>query len=212
MRIVGFSSQLAMGKDTAADYLAMEMNRVKTTGNWERASFANAVKDTFCNAFNVDRSFIEKWKRIDTPPPGMNMNVRKSLQFIGDGFRQIVPDIWIDIALRDSSKQLVFSDCRYINEARHIRMREGINVILYRPNYINDDPNPSESQIRPIIEWCVATQRDGAINHGVGGGPPGSELYDFFLVNDKDIVDLHYKVRDLLIPYIEKSYSCSRTS
>jgi hypothetical protein len=134
------------------------------------------------------------------------------LQFIGDGFRQIVPDIWIDIALRDSSRQLVFSDCRYINEAKHIRMREGINVILYRPNYINDDPNPSESQIRPIIEWCVATQRDGAINHGVGNGPPGSELYDFFLVNDKDIVDLHYKVRDLLIPYIEKSYSCSRTS
>lgn len=30
MRIVGFASQLAMGKDTAADYLAIELNRVDT--------------------------------------------------------------------------------------------------------------------------------------------------------------------------------------
>jgi len=207
MRIIGFSSQLAMGKDTAADYLGMELNRVKTTGEWNRASFAGAVKDTFCKAFNVDTSFIEKWKRIDTPPPNMNMTVRKSLQFIGDGFRQIVPDIWIDIALRDSSKQLIFSDCRYINEARHIRSREGINVILYRPDYLNDDPNPSESQIKPIIEWCLATQKEGVINHSIEGAPEGADLYDFFLVNEKDIVDLYYKVRDILIPYIEKVYS-----
>ena len=207
MRIVGFASQLAMGKDTAADYLCEELNRVNTSGRWERDAFANAVKNTFCSSFNVDRSFVEKWKRIDEPPPNMKMNVRKALQFIGDGFRQIVPDIWIDIALRDSSRQLVLSDCRYINEARHIRQREGINVILYRPGYINDDPNPSESQIRPIIEWCAKTQRDGAISHD-SSAPDGADLYDFFLVNDGDIVDLHYKIRDLLIPYIERTYGC----
>lgn len=208
MRIVGFASQLAMGKDTAADYLCEELNRVKTSGCWERDAFAGAVKRTFCQSFNVDKDFVEKWKRIDEPPPNMKMNVRKALQFIGDGFRQIVPDIWIDIALRDSSRQLVISDCRYINEARHIRQREGINVILYRPGFLNDDPNPSESQIKPIIEWCVRTQKDGPIVHTHDKGPDGSELYDFFLVNDKDIVDLHYKIRDILVPYIERSYGC----
>lgn len=208
MRIVGFASQLAMGKDTAADYLCEELNRVRTCGTWERDAFASAVKNTFCSSFAVDRDFIEKWKRVEEPPPGMKMNVRKALQFIGDGFRQIVPDIWIDIALRDACKQLVLSDCRYINEARHIRMREGINVILYRPGFLNDDPNPSESQIRPILEWCVATQKNGPIVHGDNSAPDGSDLYDFFLVNDGDIVDLQYRIRDLLIPYVEGAYGC----
>ena len=208
MKIVGFASQLAMGKDTAADYLAEELNRVKTTGVWERGAFANAVKDTFCRAFNVDRNFLEKWKRIDDAPPNMLMNIRKALQFVGDGFRQIVPDIWIDIALRDSTKQLVISDCRYINEAKHIRQREGINVVMYRPEFFNNDTNPSEAQIRPIIEWCLKTQKEGEIIHNVPNAPEGSQYYDFFLINDKDIVDLHYKIRERLIPYIERSYKC----
>lgn len=209
MKIVGFASQLAMGKDTAADYLAQELNRVKTVGDWERGAFANAVKDTFCRAFNVDRDFLEKWKRIDEPPPGMLMNIRKSLQFVGDGFRKIVNDIWIDIALRDNSKQLVISDCRYINEAKHIREREGINVIIYRPGYFNNDENPSESQIKPIIEWCLKNQKEGEIVHNDPNAPEGSKYYDFFLINDKDICDLHFKIRDLLIPYIERVYKCA---
>jgi len=208
MHIVGFASQLAMGKDTAADYLASELNKINTTGKWHRASFANAVKDTFCSAFNVDRPFLEKWKRIDTPAPGMILNMRKSLQLIGDGFRQIVPNIWIDIALRDSNKQLIFSDCRYINEAAHIKDRKGINVVLHRPGYLNDDPNLSESQIRPIIEWCIKTQKEGEIDHSLEGTPNGSELYDFFLVNDGTIVDLHDKLSELLVPYIERVYLC----
>ena len=208
MRIVGFASQLAMGKDTAADYLAMELNRVDTLGQWERCGFADAVKNTFCNAFNVDRSFLEKWKRIDEPPPNMLMNIRKGLQFVGDGFRQIVEDIWIDIALRDSSKQLVISDCRYYNEAKNIRKREGINVLLYRPNFLNNDPNPSEAQLRPLLEWCVATQKEGPINNNDPNAPEEIKYYDYFLINDKEIVDLHYKIRDQLIPFIEATYKC----
>lgn len=209
MKIIGFASQLAMGKDTAADYLAIELNRVQTTGTWERGAFANAVKDTFCRAFNVDREFLEKWKRIDDAPPGMKMNIRKALQFVGDGFRQIVSDIWIDIALRDNGKQLIVSDCRYINEAKNIRGRQGINVIMYRTNYFNNDTNPSESQIKPIIEWCLKTQKEGEIIHNDPNAPEGSELYDYFLINDKEIVDLHYKIRDQLIPFIERAYNVS---
>ena len=69
MSIIGFASQLAMGKDTAADYLNDEMNRLGIFGKWERSAFANAVKETFCTSFGVDRQFLEKWKRIDEAPP-----------------------------------------------------------------------------------------------------------------------------------------------
>lgn len=208
MSIIGFASQLAMGKDTAADYLNDEMNRLGIFGKWERSAFANAVKETFCTSFGVDRQFLEKWKRIDEAPPGMNMNVRKALQFIGDGFRQIRENIWIEIALRNKGRKLIISDCRYINEAKHIRRHEGINIILYRPNYINDDPNPSESQMRTMIDWCLRTQKEGAISHSTENPPEGSQYYDFFLINDGDIPQMHGKIRNLLIPYIERTYGC----
>ena len=207
MKIVNFSSQLCMGKDVAADYICPELNKLNI-GKWERAAFANAVKNVYCDSFGVDRKFIEDWKRNPEIPPGMLMNVRKSLQFIGDGFRQIKGDIWIEIALRDESRQLVISDSRYINEARHTHDKGGINVVLYRPGYLNDDPNPSEAQIKPIIEWCVQTQKEGLIDHDIDG-PKGSEFYHYFLINDGTVADFYSKLDNLLIPYVKYKYSDS---
>lgn len=207
MKIIGFASQLAMGKDTAADYLAKRLNENKNLGNWTRCGFADAVKKTFCDAFGVDRDFLEKWKRINEPPENMLMPVRQALQFIGDGFRKIKPEIWIEIALRDTSKQLILSDVRYHNEARNIRQREGINVIMYRPDFINDDPNPSESQLKPLILWCLKNQKDGVIDHKAPDAPEGHQYYDFFLKNDGEIEKLYKKIDDILIPYLETIYA-----
>lgn len=204
MKIISFSAQLGMGKDVASDYLCPKLG-----GNWQRGAFANAVKEVYCNAFNVDREFIEKWKRNPEAPPGMLMNVRKSLQFIGDGFRQIQGDIWIDLALRDESKQLVLSDSRYINEARHAKRKGGINVVLYRPGFLNDDLNPSESQIKPIIEWCIKTQKEGPIvftEDNLADAPVGIEYYEYYLVNDGSLESLYSKLDRLLIPYVERKY------
>lgn len=208
MKLVCFSAQLGTGKDVAADYLCPKLNDLNL-GRWERTAFADAVKNLFCNAFGVDRNFIENWKRNPEPPPRMEKNVRQALQFIGDGFRTIQGDIWIEIALREENKQFVLSDSRYINEARHVHHKGGINVVLYRPGFLNDDPNPSEAQIRPIVEWCLNTQKEGAINHNIGNGPDGIEFYDYFLMNDGTIDDFYSKIDRLLIPYVQQKYSYS---
>ena len=210
MKIVNFSSQLCMGKDVASDYICPKLNERAKSGIWHRNAFANAVKEVYCGAFGVDRDFIEKWKRNPEPPPGMLMNVRKGLQFIGDGFRQIKGDIWIEIALREQTKQLVFSDSRYINEAKHVKNKGGINVVLYRPGFLNDDPNPSESQIKKIIEWCIWTQNEGPIvltEDNTKNAPVGIEHYDYYLINDGSIENLYSKLDRLLIPYIELKYN-----
>jgi hypothetical protein len=205
MKLVCFGSQLGMGKDVASDYICPKLNDLNL-GVWERSAFANPVKKVYCDAFDVNRQFIEDWKRNPEPPPGMLMNVRKSLQFIGDGLRQIKGDIWIDIALRDESKQLVISDSRYINEAKCSSQKGGINVVLYRPGYLNNDPNPSESQIKPIIEWCIETQKEGPISNKENG-PPGIAYYDFFLANDGTIQNFYSKIDELLVPYVKNKYS-----
>jgi hypothetical protein len=205
--IIGAAAQLNSGKDVLCDYLVKKLNK-NSSFSWKRAAFANAVKNVYERSFNVDRDFIEVWKRDPNPPPGMLMNVRKGLQFIGDGFRQIKSDIWIDLVFRDNQNEnIIISDCRYINEAKAIKERNGITVLMHRTGFLNDDPNPSESQIKPIVQFCLSSLKDGPIpNLGTLAGlnpPDGIEFYDFFLNNDGTLEDLYGKIDSLLVPFIE---------
>lgn len=223
MEVIGVAAQLANGKDVLCDYLVGKLNdRLLGNGNWnflpqnqreiqpwKRGAFANAVKEVYETSFGVNREFTEAWKRNPEPPPGMLMNVRKSLQFIGDGFRQIKSDIWIDIALRDENKKLIISDSRYINEAKAVKAKGGLMIILYRPGFLNDDPNPSESQLRPLVEWCINNLDEGPIRNRKFMPKDMPEIlsyYDYFLVNDGSIDDLYNKIDNKLIPFIEAYY------
>lgn len=221
MKVIGIAGQCGMGKDVLADYLMEKLNKrileknewlgeCSVTTNlavWHRSAFANSVKDIFCESFGVDRQFVEDWKRNPEPPPGFLKNVRQSLQFIGDGFRQIQGDIWIDIALRKKHKNLVISDSRYINEAKAVKKNGGIMIVLYRPGFMNNDPNPSEAQIKPIVEWCAMSQAEGPIKvdperHEVGAVPKGIEHFDLFIRNSGTIEELHKKIDNIVVPYV----------
>ena len=203
MRVISVAAQLGNGKDVLCDYLATALNDRGNTGTWERSAFANAVKKVFMDSFGVDWKFIEKWKRIDEAPPPFLKNVRKSLQFIGDGFRQIQGDIWIDIALRDETRQMVISDSRYINESKAVKKKNGFTMVLWRPGWENDDPNPSEAQILPIVQACVNTQKEGKIDPSLCPDVPDLQYYDYFLKNEGSLADLYKKIDDVVVPHIE---------
>jgi hypothetical protein len=212
MNVIGVAGQLGNGKDEFADYLAESLNKFHYHDKesaifeplWRRSAFANAVKKVYMDAFGVDMDFIEKWKRIDEAPPGKIKNVRKSLQFIGDGFRQIQDDIWIEIALRDESKSWILSDSRYINEAIAVKAKGGLMFVLWRPGWENDDPNPSESQILPVVQACLRTQKEGPIDHMACAEEPNLQYFDFFLKNDGSLTDLYQKIDDLVVPYVRE--------
>lgn len=208
MKVIAVAAQLGNGKDVFSDYLAERLNAQRKTdfypAMWVRSAFANAVKKVYMDSFGVDMDFIEKWKRVDEPPPGKIKNVRKSLQFIGDGFRQIQDDIWIEIALRDERHPLILSDSRYINEAKAVKAKGGLMVVLWRPGWENDDPNPSEAQILPIVQACVNTQQEGPIDAMLCPECPDLQFYDFFLKNDGSLEDLYQKIDDIVIPYVNE--------
>jgi len=206
-QIVAFSGQMRNGKDEAADHLQSVLPPLTGLG-FQRYAFANAVKDVFCLAFGESREFIEEWKTNPDPPPGYKKKVREALQFIGDGFRTVKDSVWIDMALLRYEK-MILSDARYINELEAVHNRGGLNILVYRPGYLNDDPNGSEAQIRPLIEWCVDSyQKTGPISYLMGRGnerignkpPHGMQFVDAFILNDGTLDEFHAKVDEVVLP------------
>lgn len=201
--------QLQNGKDSVVNYLVQQLNQktLYCEDKWRRVGFADALKKVFMDSFNVDLEFIEEWKRKDETPPNFDLNVRKGLQHIGDGFRKIQSDVWIRTALRNKDN-IIISDGRYLNEAKMIKEENGISVLLWRPNFENSDSNASESQIKPYIDYCAKNYKDGPIlfdiDNWIEAGVLELKYFDYFLINDGDLSRLYEKIDNSLIPYIEK--------
>ena len=209
MKLIAVAAQLANGKDEFCNHLAKVLNDEKH--EWERSAFADAVKNTFCQAFGVDRDFIEKWKRVSEAPPGFLLPIRQCLQFIGDGYRKIRDEIWIEIALR-GDKNKIISDSRYFNEAKAVCERKGLVFLMYRPGFVNDDPNPSESQIRPLVDFCRNNISEGAIDfkslkEKYGNAcPDGLQYYHYWFVNDGTLSDLKHKTATKIAPFVDEFF------
>lgn len=198
MKVIGFSGQMRMGKDECANYVA------KSFPTWERSSLAKSVKQIFCDAFDVDVDFIEEWKSNPEPPPGFLKSVRQSLQFIGDGFRQIKSSVWMDLAFREGQK--IFSDVRYVNELQKVKEAGGVNVLVWRPGFENDDPNGSESQIRPVIDYFRNLNCEGSTDVmclNIHNAPDGVQYVDYFIRNNGSIEELYRKIDTQLVPYLK---------
>jgi len=203
LKTIAAFAQMGSGKDTLCDYLVKKLSKPKAKNKWQRSAFANAVKDTFCKSFGFNREQVEEWKRKTEIPDGFQCPVRQALQKIGDGFREIKSDIWIDIALK-SDDQLIISDGRYLNEAKKVREKNGINILIYRSGYVNNDPNPSEASMRPFVEYCRDTIPDGKIIHScLVRYPDGLEYFDLFLRNDGDLQSFYNKIDKHVLPYIQ---------
>jgi len=211
MKIIGCFSQLQMGKTTVADFLANELK-------WNKAAFAAQVKNIFCDTFNVDKEFIEKWKVNKEPPEGFDKNIRQSLQFIGDGFRTIQEDVWVDSCFRNNKPPMIIEDGRYFSELKKIRSLGGINLLIYRPGFLNDDPNGSEAGIRPVIDFFLNLNKEGDMLDSIMTSivslettPPGVPYIDFFLKNEGTKEELYQKINDVFIPYV-KNRCCENGS
>lgn len=210
-KTIGWGGQLYNGKDEAANYLAVRLNELSHEANWTRNAFANKVKETFEKAFGKDRAWVEKWKRIEIPPPGFKKNVRQCLIAIGDGFRQMYPNIWIDKAFENQTTNQIISDCRYVNETNYIRENGGITILLWRDGYLNNLDNASEQEYMPFIKKCLDTQTwqtgetrwkplEGRINNP-------DIPFDMFIRNEGTLEDLRRKIDEIIVPFVQSKWT-----
>lgn len=192
--IIGVGAQMGNGKDVLCNYLAERLNKIYGEC-WHRDALANNVKRIFCDAFGVDRDFIEEWKRKDTPPPGFQIPVRQGLTFIGDGFRDIQSSIWIDLLLKNNARNLIVSDVRYINEANYIRDHNGLTILLWRPGHESQYQNRSEQELMPFVK--------GLRDHPDGVLHDENIPFNIWIKNDGTLDDLFTKIDEVIIPYVK---------
>ena len=195
--VIGIGGQLENGKDILADHLV----RVLPGGPWVRDAFAAEVKKVFEQTFNVSREWVERWKRIDSPPPGFLKTVRQMLIDIGDGFRSFRAEVWIEKALRRSGERVILSDARYLNEMQAVKDRGGVTVAIYRPDRDNDNPNASERQLRQYVQKFI----DAGVR-----GETGDALVDLFVVNDAGVDGLFAFADRVIVPYIVERAASAR--
>jgi hypothetical protein len=203
---ISVAGQKQYGKDVLCQMLLQGLP------GWKRRSWADALKELVCDLFKVDLKFIEDWKENPEPPPGFQMPMRNILQFLGDGVRQIRGDYWIDRMFDDGQDKLVIADTRYINELSATHAHGGINILLYRPGFLNFLDHPSESLIRPIVEWCVDVGFEGELsqvwNH-VFLPAANVKLIDYFIFNNGSLEDLERKVVSEVLPFTFRRFLLS---
>jgi len=140
--IIGVCGFIGSGKDTVADYLV-------NLHHFRRESFANTLKDAVSAVFGWDRTMLEgrtkqarEWREQVDPWWAERLKIphltpRWILQNWGTevcrkGFHD---DIWIaslENKLRNSTDDVVISDCRFPNEVRAIKAAGGRVVRVVR--------------------------------------------------------------------------------
>jgi hypothetical protein len=201
--IIGVCGLIGAGKDTIADYLV-------NIHQFRRESFANTLKDSVASVFGWDRDLLEgrtrhsrEWREQVDPwwaeRLGMpNLTPRWVLQYWGTEVvrKSFHDDTWIaslENKLRNSSDDVVISDCRFPNEIKAIRNQGGTVLRVVR------GPEP---------EWydlAVESNR-GQFNHMKTAYPEvhasetawvGTE-FDAVLYNNGTLDQLYKQINDLV--------------
>ena len=207
--IIGVCGFIGSGKDTVADYLV-------NLHHFRRESFANTLKDAVAAVFGWDRTMLEgrtkqarEWREQQdnwwTNRLGMAITPRWVLQNWGtevcrNGFHD---DIWIaslENKLRNSTDDVVISDCRFPNEIQAIKQSGGIVVRVVRdpePEWydaavsVNRGPNGNST-------WALSGRRLEQLGVHASETAWVGTKFDVVLDNNSTLDDLYQQVKRLV--------------
>lgn len=158
--VIGITGYARSGKDTAGNFLEEEMG-------FEKASFAEKLKEIVCEMFDMTPEQVEDGKLKAEVDPRYGVTRRKILQHIGtEGFRALYPTVWGDYLFRKIQKSdkdlFVITDVRFEDEAALIRKHGGIVVKVVRDDHqeLNGEEKAHKSEEYPgspdhLFEYAI---------------------------------------------------------
>ena len=209
--IIGVCGFIGSGKDTIADYL-MNIHQFR------RESFANALKDAISMVFGWDRDMLEgrtrqsrEWREQVDPWWAERLNMadltpRWVLQHWGTEVcrRAFHDDIWIaalENKLRNSTDDIVISDCRFPNEIKSIKDAGGIVIRVVRgaePDWYdaavsaNRGPNGNTS-------WAISRAKLERLNVHASESAWVGTKFDAEVDNNSSMDHLLNQINDLVL-------------
>lgn len=126
-KLVGVCGAIGAGKDTVAAALVAQLG-------FQRIAFADALKETCFDVFGplgAERQDFFGTQEEKAAPIACLGNVtgRRILEVVGsEGFRAVVPSVWVDLALvrARGRSRVVIPDVRFPNEVEAIRAEGGV--------------------------------------------------------------------------------------
>lgn len=163
MKLIGLTGYARSGKDTVAQLIVDAVG-----GGTEVTSFAQPMKSFCAEVFGFDFDQLYGDKR-DTPDPrwtrpdGTPLTPRYALQTLGTEWgRNCDPDIWVKAGLRRAANSpsdvVVFTDVRFLNEAKAIRKAGGELWRVRRGDQPQPHAHSSEAEIWSEAMGLLATQ------------------------------------------------------
>lgn len=211
MSIIGVCGFIGSGKDTVADYLT-------NFHGFRRESFANSLKDAVAYVFGWDRTMLEgrtkqarEWReqvdpwwaeRLNMP----NLTPRWVLQYWGTEVcrRSFHDDIWIaslENKLRNSTDDIVISDCRFPNEIKSIKDAGGIIVWVQRgelPEWYDAAVSMNRGGVGNMT-WATSKHKIEKLGiHASETAWVGTQ-FDYILDNNATIDDLYTTIKSLVL-------------
>jgi hypothetical protein len=208
--IIGVCGFIGSGKDTIADYLT-------NFYEFRRESFANSLKDAVAHVFGWDRTMLEgrtkqarEWReqvdpwwaeRLNMP----NLTPRWVLQYWGTEVcrKAFHDDIWIaslENKLRNSTDDIVISDCRFPNEIKSIKDAGGIVIRVVRgpePEWYSAAVSMNSGEWGNM-DWALSKDRIKALGIHASETAWVGTKFDAVLDNNGTIDDLFAQVKDLV--------------
>ena len=208
--IIGVCGFIGSGKDTVADYLT-------NFHEFRRESFANTLKDAVSAVFGWDRTMLEgrtkqarEWREQVDPWWAERLNMpdltpRLMLQLWGTevcrkGFHD---DIWIaslENKLRNSTDDIVISDCRFPNEIKSIKDAGGLVVRVHRgpePEWYDAAISMNKGD-RGNMNWALSRAKIEDLKIHASETAWVGTKFDAVLDNNGDIDDLFKQVKGLV--------------
>jgi len=207
--IVGVCGFIGSGKDTVADYLT-------TFHGFKRVSFAASLKDAVASVFGWDRELLEgstkssrEWREQKdvwwSERLGRDITPRWVLQFWGtDVLRNhFHTDIWVasvENKLRQTTDNIVITDCRFANEVNAIKSAGGITMRVNRgeqPEWYDAAVSYNKGEVGNM-SWSISKaklerQKVHASEYSSVGLP-----YDHYIDNNGTIDDLHKQIQSII--------------